>query len=97
MKRPVLILLAVLLLSAAAAQAKTGVVFIHGKGGTDLANPTVARAYWGEDMIRATTKGFTIPYLVCSYDGTQYMWVAGGGSSRPMTGATSRSSAASAG
>jgi len=29
-------------------------------------------------MIRATTKGFTIPYLICAYDGTQYMWVAGG-------------------
>jgi hypothetical protein len=77
MKRAVLIILT-FLLWAVAAQAKTGVVFIHGKGGTDLATPSVARAYWGEDMIRATTKGFTIPYLICSYDGTQYMWVAGG-------------------
>jgi len=67
-----------LLLSAAIAEAKTGVVFIHGKGGTDLANPSVARAYWTDDMIRATTKGYTLPYLVCSYDGTQYMWVAAG-------------------
>jgi hypothetical protein len=67
-----------LILGSVSAFAKTGVVFIHGKGGSDLATPSVARAYWGEDMIRATTKGFTIPYLVCSYDGTQYMWVAGG-------------------
>jgi len=66
------------ILFGTSAYAKTGVVFIHGKGGTDLATPSVARAYWGEDMIRATTKGFTIPYLICSYDGTQYMWVAGG-------------------
>jgi hypothetical protein len=66
------------ILFGTSAYAKTGVVFIHGKGGTDLATPSVARAYWGEDMIRATTKGFTIPYLICSYDGTQYMWVSGG-------------------
>jgi hypothetical protein len=64
------------LLVAAAAQAKVGVVFIHGKGGTDLATPSVARAYWGEDMLRVSTKGFTVPYLVASYNGTQYMWVA---------------------
>ncbi|MEO7919115.1 MAG: hypothetical protein ABIT01_06600, partial [Thermoanaerobaculia bacterium] len=55
-----------------------GVVFIHGKGGSDLADASVARAYWTEDMIRVTTKGNTIPSLVCHYDGTQYMWVAGG-------------------
>ena len=59
------------------AEAKTGVVFIHGKGGTSLAQTSVARAYWTEDMISATTKGNTIPSLVCHYDGTQYMWVAG--------------------
>jgi hypothetical protein len=78
MKRRVLLSVAVALLLTSSLYAKTGVVFIHGKGGTDLATPSVARAYWGEDMIRATTKGFTIPYLICSYDGTQYMWVAGG-------------------
>jgi len=75
MKRTALAL--VLLLTAVAAEAKTGVVFIHGKGGTTLASSSVARAYWTDDMIRATTKGYTIPYLICSYDGTQYMWVAG--------------------
>jgi hypothetical protein len=75
MKRTALAL--VLLLTAVVAEAKTGVVFIHGKGGTDLANSSVARAYWTDDMIKTTTKGYTIPYLICSYDGTQYMWVAG--------------------
>lgn len=60
------------------AEAKTGVVFIHGKGGTDLASESVARAYWTDDMIRATTKNYAIPHLICHYDGTQYMWVAAG-------------------
>ena len=60
------------------ALAKKGVVFIHGKGGTDLASQSVANAYWGSDMLRATTKGYAVPYLVCHYDGTQYMWVAAG-------------------
>lgn len=69
--------LACLLLSGAAA-AKTGVVFIHGKGGSDLANASTARAYWTEAMISATTKGNSIPSLVCHYDGTQIMWVAAG-------------------
>jgi hypothetical protein len=80
MRRNVLFTVLVLahLLFAAAAHAKVGVVFVHGKGGTDLATPSVARAYWGEDMLSASTKGFTVPYLVASYDGTQYMWVAAG-------------------
>src|SRR5437879_1550774 len=77
MKRRVLVGLT-LLLTAVAVNAKVGVVFIHGKGGADLAQPGVARAYWTEDMIRATTKNYAVPYLVCSYDGTQYMWIAGG-------------------
>lgn len=63
---------------ASVAQAKTGVVFIHGKGASNLADPNTARAYWTDDMIRATTKGYAIPSLVCHYDGTQFMWVAGG-------------------
>ena len=63
MFRRMLLTAAVALLLGVSAEAKTGVVFIHGKGGTSLATPSVARAYWGEDMIRATTKGFTIPYL----------------------------------
>lgn len=69
---------AVALAAALPASAKTGVVFVHGKGGADLANQGTANAYWGTDMIRATTKGYAIPYLVCHYDGTQYMWTAAG-------------------
>ena len=57
MKRSALLSLAVALFAAMPVLAKTGVVFIHGKGSADLAQPSVARAYWGEDMIRATTKG----------------------------------------
>ncbi|HEX8617428.1 MAG TPA: hypothetical protein VF911_07575, partial [Thermoanaerobaculia bacterium] len=78
MLRRVLLTAAFALLLGTSVYAKTGVVFIHGKGGTTLAQQSVARAYWGEDMLRATTKGFTVPYLICAYDGTQYMWVAGG-------------------
>src|SRR5262245_51969360 len=58
--------------------AATGIAFVHGKGGADLANPSVARAYCGDDMLPATTRGFTIPYIVCAYDGTQAMWNAAG-------------------
>ncbi|HEY7409277.1 MAG TPA: hypothetical protein VII13_00965 [Vicinamibacteria bacterium] len=75
--RGAFVCLAALLGLAAPAWARTGVVFIHGKGGANLASPSVARAYWGEDMIRATTRNYTVPHLVVGYDGTQYMWVAG--------------------
>ena len=78
MKRTVLLSLAVALFATTSLFAKTGVVFIHGQGGANLAQYSVARAYWGEDMIRATTKGFVVPHLIVAYDGTQYMWVAGG-------------------
>lgn len=61
-----------------AAWAKTGVALVHGKGSADLANPSVAWAYWGTDMIKAVTKSYTVPYVICHYDGTQYMWVAAG-------------------
>src|SRR5512140_1178934 len=64
------------LLWIGAAEAKTGVVFIHGKGGADLQYQSTAVAYWTPAMISATTKGYAIPSLVCHYDGTQYMWVA---------------------
>ena len=74
-------ILAALLVSglwAAPSHARTGVVFVHGKGGSNLSSESVARAYWTDDMIRATTKGYTLPYLICHYDGTQIMWVAAG-------------------
>lgn len=65
-------------LLAAPLEARTGVVFVHGKGGSDLASESVARAYWGDAMIKATTKNYAIPHLIAHYDGTQYMWVAAG-------------------
>lgn len=65
-------------LLSAPLHAKTGVVFVHGKGGSNLSSESVARAYWTDDMIRATTKNYALPYLVCHYDGTQIMWVAAG-------------------
>ncbi|HWP94713.1 MAG TPA: hypothetical protein VNL72_03155 [Gammaproteobacteria bacterium] len=76
--KPLILLLCCCLFSAGSvpAAARTGVAFVHGKGGTDLAQPSVARAYWTEDMIRATTKNYAIPHIVCHYDGTRYMWVA---------------------
>ncbi|HVE70815.1 MAG TPA: hypothetical protein VNI54_05550 [Thermoanaerobaculia bacterium] len=74
MKSRLLLSLATALFAAAPLFAKTGVVFIHGKGGANLAQSSVARAYWGEDMIRATTKGYVVPHLIVAYDGTQYMW-----------------------
>jgi hypothetical protein len=65
------------LVLAAPAGAATGVAFVHGKGGPELANATVAWNYWTTDMIRTATKGYTIPYVVCHYDGTRVMWEAG--------------------
>lgn len=65
-------------LLAAPLEARTGVVFVHGKGGSDLASESVARAYWGDAMIKATTRNYAIPHLIAHYDGTQYMWVAAG-------------------
>lgn len=59
-----------------AANAKTGVAFVHGKGDSSLANSSVAWDYWTTDMLRASTKNFTVNYTVCHYDGTQFMWVA---------------------
>lgn len=62
---------------AAPASAATGVAFVHGKGGSDLANSTVAWNYWTTDMIRTATKSYTVPYVICHYDGTRIMWEAG--------------------
>lgn len=58
------------------AYSATGVAFVHGKGGTDLANYSTAYAYWGADMLKASTNSYKVPYLVCHYDGTVYMWTA---------------------
>jgi hypothetical protein len=59
MMRRVLLTVAIAVLFSTAVHGKTGVVFIHGKGGSNLAQASVARAYWGEDMIRATTERST--------------------------------------
>lgn len=76
-KRTKVLLLALsLLLAASCLNAATGVAFVHGKGAADLANLSVATAYWGTDMLRASTKNWAVPYVVCHYDGTKYMWVA---------------------
>jgi pimeloyl-ACP methyl ester carboxylesterase len=56
------------------AYAATGVAFIHGKGSADLSQYSVAYNYWGSDMLKASTTSWKIPYVVCHYDGTQYMW-----------------------
>ncbi|MBL8112991.1 MAG: hypothetical protein JNK60_08915 [Acidobacteria bacterium] len=64
--------------AARPAEAKTGLVLIHGKGSANLATVAESRAYWTEDMIRASSKNNAVPTLVCRYDGTQYMWVAAG-------------------
>ncbi len=71
------LLVAVLLLCALNLWAKTGVALVHGKGGADLQNVSTALAYWTSPMIAAVTKNSSVPYTVCHYDGTQYMWVAG--------------------
>jgi hypothetical protein len=62
---------------AAPADAATGVAFVHGKGGPELAGATVAWSYWTTDTIRTATKGYAVPYVVCHYDGTRVMWEAG--------------------
>ncbi len=72
-----IVVAAVFLLVASSLWAKTGVALVHGKGGADLANASTALAYWTSPMIAAVTKNYAVPSLVCHYDGTQYMWVAG--------------------
>lgn len=67
----------VLLISVVPASfAATGAAFVHGKGGGDLANAQVAWDYWTTDMLRASTNNWAVPYVVCHYDGRNYMWVA---------------------
>jgi hypothetical protein len=70
-------LLAGSLLAAPMAEARSGAVFIHGAGQSLLNNPAGARAYWSEDMLRASTRNWSVPYLVAHYDSNQFMWVGG--------------------
>ncbi len=56
----------------------TGAAFVHGKGDASLANQQTAINYWTTDMLRASTNNYAVPYVVCHYDGTNYMQVAAG-------------------
>ena len=76
-KRSLVLSVALALLLPFVARAATGVAFVHGKGGAELADANVAWNYWTTDMIRTSTKGYAIPYVVCHYDGTKAMWEAG--------------------
>jgi hypothetical protein len=69
-------LLLVFLSFSALTHAATGAAFVHGKGDASLANSTTAWNYWTTDMLRASTNNWAVPYVVCHYDGTNYMWVA---------------------
>lgn len=70
-----ILLLTMFLFAFTEAYAATGVAFVHGKGASDLATYSVAYNYWGTDMLKASTKSWAVPYVVCHYDGTQFMWV----------------------
>ena len=65
------VFLAAASLSVPSAEARSGAVFIHGAGSNFLNDAAGARAYWTEDMLRASTRNWTVPYLVAHYDGTQ--------------------------
>lgn len=67
--RRTLLIGCLVLLAASPASAKTGVVFIHGKGGADLHKPAEAKAYWGDKMLNAVWSESSTR-LVCAYDGT---------------------------
>jgi hypothetical protein len=68
-------ILAAALLAAPPAEARSGAVFIHGAGNNFLNDVAGARAYWTEDMLRASTRNWSVPYLVAHYDSNQLMWV----------------------
>ena len=71
-----LVMMMLLVLLVPVAFAATGAAFVHGKGDETLANSTVAWNYWTTDMLRASTNNWAVPYVVCHYDGRDYMWVA---------------------
>jgi hypothetical protein len=70
--------LAATLLLAPPAEARSGAVFIHGAGNNFVNDVAGARAYWTEDMLRAATRNWSVPYLVAHYDSNQLMWVGAG-------------------
>jgi hypothetical protein len=71
-----LVMMMLFFLLVPAVFAATGAAFVHGKGDETLANSTVAWNYWTTDMLRASTNNWAVPYVVCHYDGRNYMWVA---------------------
>jgi hypothetical protein len=81
MRRLALPVVAAVLLAASfapPAEARSGAVFVHGAGSNFLNDVGGARAYWTEDMLRASTRNWTVPYLVAHYDSNQFMWVGAG-------------------
>ena len=74
--QPALIIVLLSVIFAPATYAASGAAFVHGKGDESLANAQVAWDYWTTDMIRASTNNWAVPYVVCHYDGRNYMWVA---------------------
>lgn len=53
--------------------AKTGVVFVHGKGPATLAEPANAWDYWGMEFLNNATQDFSLPFFVAHYDGEVFM------------------------
>lgn len=51
------------------AWAKKAVVFVHGRGVAQLADPAVAEAYWG-NLVKIATRYEAIPTKIVHYDGT---------------------------
>jgi pimeloyl-ACP methyl ester carboxylesterase len=66
----------VLLFVTAVLHAETGIVFIHGKGSSDLQHRGTAFAYWGGDMVHTVAPVGQRRALVCHYDGTKSMRLA---------------------
>lgn len=68
-----ILLVVVVALFSSIVFAKTGVVFVHGKGPAHLREPVQAWDYWGMELLGNATKQFTAPFLVAHYDGRLFM------------------------
>lgn len=66
--------LVILALFSSVVFAKTGVVFVHGKGVANLSDPVAAWDYWGMEFLGNATKEFSLPFLVAHYDGRLSMF-----------------------
>lgn len=49
-------------------------VFVHGKGSGKDTVAGVRANYWTEDMIRAATRNYSVPFVVVTYDGRLNYW-----------------------